>query len=140
MGHEQTEIDALAALHPQTLTGIARDAIQPYYDPTLSERTTQAEHDWRAECEELLETEAYTDVRTKIELSLELIKQQRQKLAELQDQAAALLADIQPPPIQLPSAANDTPGLEPLFDSRADFVTASRRLRRYKDLTSESEN
>ena len=140
MGHEQTEIDALAALHPQTLIAIARDAIQPYYDPTLSERTTQAEHDWRAECEELLETEAYTDVRTKIELSLELIEQQRQKLAELQDQAAALLADIQPPPIQLPSAANDTPGLEPLFDSRADFVTASRRLRRYKDLTSESEN
>jgi hypothetical protein len=140
MGHEQTEIDALAALNPDALTEIAREAIRPYYDATLSQRTAEAEEKWRDECEELLETEAYTNVRTKIELSLELIEQERQKLAELQDRAAALLADIQPPPIELPNAENDAPGLEPLFDSRTDFVTASQRLRRYKNLTSESEN
>jgi hypothetical protein len=141
MGHEQTEIDALAALHPDALTAIARDAIGPYYDPTLSERTTEAECDWRAECEELLKRQpAYVDARTQIEVALELLQQQAQKLEQLQDQAAALLPDIQPPPIQLPSAENDTPRLEPLFNSRADFVTASLRLRRYKNLTSESEN
>jgi hypothetical protein len=141
MGREQTEIDALAALHPDALIAIARDAIRPYYDSTLAERTGDAEHDWQAECTELLETEpAYADAHTKIEVALELLQPQAHNVEQLQDQAAALLADIQPPPIQLPSAENDTPGLEPLFDSRADFVTASRRLRRYKDLTSESEN
>jgi hypothetical protein len=141
MGHEQTEIDALAALNPEALTTIAREAIKPYYDATLAERTRDAEDDWRAECEELLERQpAYVDARTQIEVALELLQQQAQKLEQLQDQAAALLPDIQPPPIQLPTAENDTPRLEPLFNSRADFVTASLRLRRYKDLTSESEN
>jgi hypothetical protein len=141
MGHEQTEIDALSALRPEALTTIAREAIKPYSDATLAERTHAAEHDWRDESEELLERlPAYADARTKTEVALELLGQQVQKLEQFQDQAAALLADIQPPPIQLPSAENDTPGLEPLFDSRADFATASRRLRRYKDLTSESEN
>jgi hypothetical protein len=135
MGHEQTEIDALAALRPETLTAIARDAIQPYYDATLAERSRDAEHDWRDECEELLKRQpAYADAQTEIELSLQLIHQQAQKFEQLQDRAAALLADIEPPPIQLPSAKNDTPGQEPLFHSRADFAAASRRLRQYKDL------
>ena len=141
MEHEQTEIDALAALDPDALTAIAREAIQPYYDSTLAERTHEAELDWQAECEELLDSDpAYANARTQIELSLELIQQHVQKLEQLQDHTGALLADIQPPPIELPSAENDTPGPEPLFDSQADFATASRRLRRHKDLTSESEN
>jgi hypothetical protein len=32
MGHEQTEIDALAALRPEILGAIARDAIKPFWD------------------------------------------------------------------------------------------------------------
>jgi hypothetical protein len=99
MRHQQTEIDALAALNPDALTTIARDAIRPYYDPTLAERTHAAEHDWRDECEELLERlPAYADARTAIEVALEPLQQRAQKLEQLQDQAAALLADIQPPP------------------------------------------
>jgi hypothetical protein len=38
MHHEQTEIDALAALRPQALRRIALDAIKPFYDGTLQER------------------------------------------------------------------------------------------------------
>jgi hypothetical protein len=121
----------LAALNPDALTAIAREAIQPYYDATLAERTDEAECDWRAECEELLESlPAYADDQAKIEVDLELLQQQAQKLAQLQDHAAALLSDIQPPPIHLPSAENDTPGLEPLFDSRADL---SRRAEAFDD-------
>ncbi len=135
MGHEQTEIDALAALRPEALTAIARDAIQPYYDVTLADRTHEAERDWCTECKELLERlPAYVDARTKIEVALELLQQWSQNFARLQDDAAALLADIQPPPIQLPRAENNTPGLEPLFDSRANFITMSRRLVQHKQL------
>ena len=32
MGHEQTEIDALAALRPGELTCIALEALRPFYD------------------------------------------------------------------------------------------------------------
>ena len=35
MGVEQTEIDALAALQPDVLTQMARDAIAPFFDSTL---------------------------------------------------------------------------------------------------------
>ena len=37
-GREQTEIDALIALHPGALETIIRDAIKPFYDPTLDAR------------------------------------------------------------------------------------------------------
>jgi hypothetical protein len=40
MQHEQTEIDALAALRPEVLRDIALEAIEPFYDPTLAERTS----------------------------------------------------------------------------------------------------
>jgi hypothetical protein len=37
-GREQTELDALIALHPGTLQQIAREAVAPFYDATLKER------------------------------------------------------------------------------------------------------
>jgi hypothetical protein len=45
MQHEQTEIDALAALRPEVLRDIALEAIEPFYDPTLAERTQEAERE-----------------------------------------------------------------------------------------------
>ena len=42
MGHEQTEIDALAALRPEELTRIALDALKPFFDFTLDERCERA--------------------------------------------------------------------------------------------------
>ena len=41
MDREQTEIDALAALRPDVLNQIARDAITPFYDPTLARRVNR---------------------------------------------------------------------------------------------------
>jgi hypothetical protein len=141
MGHEQTEIDALAALNPDALTTIAREAIRPYYDPSLAERTARAEHDWQAECENLLAMEpAYTTLREKVTLSLAQLAEQSQELARLQQEAAALVAEIEPPPIELPDAENATPAPEALFDSQTDFASASRRLRQYKRLTNEIED
>lgn len=51
MGHEQTEIDALAALRPDDLRWIALDAIAPFYDFTLAARSEAARAAWLAEAE-----------------------------------------------------------------------------------------
>jgi hypothetical protein len=140
MGHEQTEIDALAALRPEALSAIAREAIKPFYEATLAERIAQAESDWQAECKDLLNAQtAHEQARTRIELSLELIENSAQELETLQDEAAAILENLKPPPIKLPEATIrcDAPAPKPLFDSGDDFVTTSRRLRQHKQLTNE---
>jgi hypothetical protein len=49
MGVEQTEIDALLALHPGALGQMIRAALAPYFDPTLAARACEAEREWRAE-------------------------------------------------------------------------------------------
>jgi hypothetical protein len=41
-GREQVENDALAALRPELLNRIARDALLPYFDPTLDKRYAEA--------------------------------------------------------------------------------------------------
>jgi hypothetical protein len=138
MGHEQTEIDALAALQPEVLSEIALSAVRPFFDPSLAERTQAAQNAWQAQSREQLSGYAgYAEVQLKIELAHELLQQPLQQFSELQQSAAAILADLQPPPIQLPLAeiAGEPP--EALFHSLEDFLTTSRRLREHKQLTNE---
>jgi hypothetical protein len=64
MNHEQTEIDALAALDPEELTRNAREAIKPFYDSTLAYRTVEAQEAWQDEAQELAEAqEGYAAAR-----------------------------------------------------------------------------
>ena len=51
-GHEQTEIDALAALRPETLRDIAVDAISRFYDAGLAKRVETARDEYLAEAED----------------------------------------------------------------------------------------
>ena len=46
MGREQTEIDALLALRPDDFREIALEAVAPFFDDTLAERTLGAERAW----------------------------------------------------------------------------------------------
>ena len=61
MGVEQTEIDALLQRHPGALTGMIREALKPYYDPTLNSRVRRAEREWRAEAEAKIEEQVEND-------------------------------------------------------------------------------
>src|SRR5262249_39136811 len=45
-GVEQTEIDALATLQPNTLREIVERAFEPYFDSTLADRVDEAEAEW----------------------------------------------------------------------------------------------
>src|SRR5262249_55498707 len=49
MGHEQTEIDALAALRPDHLRQIALDAVAPFFDSPLAARCEAARQPWLRE-------------------------------------------------------------------------------------------
>jgi hypothetical protein len=54
-----------------------------------------------------------------------------------QDEALALLAEVEPPEIQLPEARIDIEAPLPLFDSDDDFATATLRLIAHKALNGE---
>jgi hypothetical protein len=54
MQHEQTEIDALAALRPQELRTIGLEAIKPFHDHTLKRRSKTASSLWWVAADRLL--------------------------------------------------------------------------------------
>jgi hypothetical protein len=45
-GIDQTEIDALATLHPELLTRIVGNAIKPFYDSSLARRMVEVRREW----------------------------------------------------------------------------------------------
>ena len=63
MGVEQTEVDSLLALHPGALAQMVRDALAPYYDPTLVRRASGAESLWRAEAHRAIQDKIANDPR-----------------------------------------------------------------------------
>jgi hypothetical protein len=64
-GHEQTEIDALAALRPDILSQIAEDAILKFFDVTLPRREDAAEKSWKDAAEKsLTDHPNYESLRT----------------------------------------------------------------------------
>ena len=121
MGHEQTEIDALAALRPEVLRDIAREAVEPFYDFGLNQRARQAETEWRQQAEVMLRDHPdYSSVCGEIEAAL--------------DQVTAAVERLR---IPLPDVAMLEPEITteaplPLFTTDDDFVEATRRMVNYK--------
>jgi DNA topoisomerase VI subunit B len=67
-GHEQTEIDALAALRPDVLRNIATTAILPFYDGDLNRRVNNARDQYVDEVSRRLrEHSGYEELRLAIE-------------------------------------------------------------------------
>ena len=54
-GVEQTEIDALATLRPRDLERIVIEAIDPYYDASLTRRVSEAKSAWEDEAQQAIE-------------------------------------------------------------------------------------
>ena len=103
MGVEQTEIDALLTRHPGALTAMMREALKPYYDPTLNSRVRRAEREWQAGAETTIEEqiaddpdlsgpmeraeEQASEVTARIEALNTRIEQIRDLVAEVNDEA-----------------------------------------------------
>ena len=140
MHHEQTEIDALAALRPDALRQIAEESIRPFYDPTLSRRTREAQSRWEDEAQERLrEHPAYAEEYDLIATAHEELTTAADELRSAQDRARSLLDEVEPPPVELPEPEIDVEAPAPLFTTRDDYVTATLRLKAHKALEQEAQ-
>jgi hypothetical protein len=130
-GVEQTEIDALATLRPEILRRIAREAVAPFFDSSLSRRATNAEETWRrkaqARFEEQVNPAWLVDIRTRAEADLEAL---RDKLHEIEVGVADL--DIDLPPFEIPEAEMNGADVSPLVSSDMPLVEAIRILQARK--------
>jgi hypothetical protein len=134
-GREQTELDALIALHPGTLQQIAREAVAPFYDATLTERCQQALDDWLDEAQQRLEASPsypeacaiITDAREQYTAATRTYNAERERaqalLPVIDDEIAAPEPEID---------EDDQP--EPLFTTTDDFVDATEKLIASKNL------
>lgn len=129
-GVEQTEIDALSTLRPDVLRQIARAAVDPFYDHTLSARVRRAQLAWEDEAQ------AAVDADTDQEHLDQIRREATEKLATLRaeieaiNEAARIGADdfdLPPvPPVPEPVISGDQP--MPLLDSAWSFADQCRRL------------
>lgn len=140
MGHEQTEIDAMIALYPDELRQIARDAVAPFYDDTLRNRTADAERDWRHKAEQfLLGHPDYSAVRSEVAGRLESARQAVEFFEAAQERARDLLGVIEPPPLRLPAIDLGEASPSPLFTTADEYLAATARLKAYRELDDDSD-
>jgi hypothetical protein len=139
MQHEQTEIDALAALNPEALERIAWDALGCFYDETLEARIEEARARWQEQARaQLQRLPAYRRVAREINTRLADLVTANDALQSTQEVAAASLSEIEPPQIILPIAEIASEPPRPLYTTENDFATASRRLFDHKRLLTEA--
>jgi len=133
MGVEQTEIDALAALRPELLRQIAREACGHFFDSTLARRVREYRETWLARAREMVEptlnSERTAEVRAESERQLD---EMRDRLAEWNDQLRVNVDDGDLPPIELPEAVVPEGGMDPLCSSGWDLAEHCRALKASK--------
>ena len=146
MQHEQTEIDALAALRPADLRQIARAAVEPFYDFTLDARCAAAGEAWRAEAEARIANHpALATMRDNIAAAHAAVKAAIDTLHEVRYDAHAELKDqlgiddvtIPAPEVQIEATASAA-----VFTTADDFATSSLKLiaeKKYEGVEAEDE-
>lgn len=130
MGVQQTEIDALAALQPALLRRMARDAINPFYDPTLTSRCNAAQEEWREACQDAVDAQINQEHLDAIaEQANEVLDTVREQIHQLEEQIR-----IDPRAYELPGRP-DLPEPDitveadlPLIDSAWPWAEQSGRL------------
>jgi hypothetical protein len=140
--HEQTEIDALAALNPAELRRIAIDAVTPFFDETLADRTD----DFRRNAEDIAAATLaahpqYGTLRQRIAEARDRLIIAAAGLELVQQQAFVALSDVElPDQNEPPEPELMTEPPEPLFSTADDYATATLRLKAHKELYSEDED
>jgi hypothetical protein len=131
-GVEQTELDALAALQPNLLRRIARDALDPFYDHTLDRRIRQAIDDWHEQAQAVVDANvdpaALADLQTAARARLD---EMAQAIDELNEQMQLDPDGFDLPDFELPQAGVDVMLQdEPLISSGWDFTEQCTLLKR----------
>ncbi len=128
-GVEQTEIDALASLRPDLLRQIARDAIAPFFDRSLSQRVFEAKGRWLDEAGEVISRDLDIEQLGRIRAeAASRLADMAQQVADLNDQLRIDVDDFDLPPAVVPEAEVDGSNGLPLLDSRWDFAGQCRAL------------
>lgn len=127
---EQTEIDALAALQPDLLTQLAREAIAPFYDSTLDRRTQQIRGEWRQAAQQAINDQGGGERMDQLRLDAAArLDELRERINEVLDEVDIDVDQFdlpEIPPLPEPVLTGVQP--EPLLDSRWDFREQCRRL------------
>jgi hypothetical protein len=147
-GREQVEIDALAALRPDLLDGIARAALAPYFDATLPKRFAEATALPAADLQTWLEGQsayqaAHDAISAMHRRALRSIAIANQRIEQLNKvvidsndavRKAVARAHDKPvlPPVEIAPEVPPKPDGGAVFDSRDTFIDATRKLQRIK--------
>jgi hypothetical protein len=130
-GVEQTEIDALAALQPALLRRMAREAIKPFYDPTLADRCREAESEWEEACQQAVDDQTDQERLDAIaEQANALLEPVREQIKALEEQIRIDPSDYEfpgRPEIPEPEITAEPDGL-PLIDSAWLWAEQTRAL------------
>jgi hypothetical protein len=128
MGVEQTEVDAFTA-RPGLLRQVAREALDGFFDRTLSRRVADYRREWLGRAQEMIaasfDLDRLAEIRADAERELDGMREQIRHLND------ALRIEVDPnqlPPIELPRAASPERDGLPLLDSRWDFAEQCRAL------------
>jgi hypothetical protein len=129
MGVEQTEIDALAALQPELLTRIAREACGRFFDATLAGRVRQYREEWLDRARTMIaatfDMERLADIRREAEQALAGMREQ---LRQLNDSLRIDVDQEDLPSIDIPGPMPTGEGQAPLISSDWDFADQCRAL------------
>ena len=138
-GREQTELDALIALHPGELRRLALEAIEPFYDDTLARRCHEAAKQWLEEANaRLAGHRKYAPFAERLKVARDALVESARVCSELKRKAHKALSKVKPPEIEVPEAEPpDHEAGNPLFTSEDDFVTATLHLKAQRALEDE---
>jgi hypothetical protein len=137
MGHEQTEIDALLALHPGMVDQLAREAVAPFWDEAFAARLAATRQALEQEAQRrLMAHPAYAAARDEIEAALDEANDAVGALHEAQERAAEALLAVDLPDFAVPITEPGGLPPEPLFSTDEAFAVATLRLITYRALES----
>ena len=147
----QVEIDALVAIHPQELNGMAEAAIDPYLDQTLSERAGGTHAAWMRAAQDILDRgidRARLDTLSSIQQFpvnrfnrlLKDLERAKGSIDAIEEAMVALAREIALPPLpKLPEADAAYEKADPLVDSDWGYLKMTKVLKERKKYIGEDE-
>jgi hypothetical protein len=127
---EQTEIDALAALQPELLATMARDALDGFFDHTLDLRVVEAKGRWLDQAQQVVDDSVDAELMGLVHADAEAkLDQLRAELDQINRTLQLSVGDgFDLPPIVIPEPAVTPPSTPPLVSSRWPFVQQTQAL------------
>lgn len=129
-GVDQTEIDALATLDPDTLTDIIREAIEPYFDATLARRERDWWNDANDELMARVDAPAIAELEAEAATAIDGFREQVEAINRRAEELAEVDLDLP----EIPEAEKPDPRVTPLISTDMTWVEATRILVKRKRL------